>query len=129
MLPPLLLAALTTLSLDSGQFHLTVPAGVRVRRHKVNFETDEYDLYRENDKTPLLVIVDGGGSYDLHGFAQVCLNGRQAWRTESVDSGTVIVGEPGSNAVAAHWSKLSGERLNEAKAIVASLQIDYGPRC
>ena len=130
MLPSLLLAASTTLlSLDSGQLHLAVPASVRVRQNKVNWETVEYDLYEANDKVPLLRIVDGGGAYDLHGFAQICLNGRQAWRTESVGSGTVVMGQPGVNAVAAYWSKLSGERLSEAKDIVSSLRIDYGPKC
>ena len=120
MLPLLVLAvSATLLSLDSGQLHLTVPASVRVQRHKVNFETDEYELYEENDKTPLLLIVDGGGAYDLRGFTKICLNGRRAWRTESVDSGTLVVGQPGVNAVSAYWSKLSGERLSEAKGILS----------
>ena len=130
MLPALLLASSTTLlSLDSGQLHLAIPASVRARQHKVNWETVAYDLYDANNKVPLLEIIDGGGAYDLHGFAQICLNGRRAWRKETVDSGTVVVGEPGSNAVAVYWSKLSGERLNAAKSIVSSLRIDYGPKC
>jgi hypothetical protein len=130
VLPSLLLAASTTLlSLDSGGLHLAVSTTVRVRKHKVNWETDEYVLYEANDKEPLLDIVVGGGAYDLHGFTRICLNGRQAWRSESVDSGTVVVGEPGVNAVAAYWSKQSGERLKEAKRIVSSLRIDWGPKC
>lgn len=130
MLTLLVLAASTTLlSLDGGQLHLAVPASVRVRQTKVNWETVEYDLYEKDNKLPMLRILDGGGAYDLHGFAQICLNGRRAWRTESANSGTLVVGEPGVNAVAAHWSKLSGERLSEAKGIVSSLRIDYGPKC
>jgi len=125
----LLAATSTTLSLDDGHLHLTVPATVRVQQQKVNFETREYDLYDGDSKTPLLQIVDGGGSYDLTAFSKTCLNGRPAWLDDGGDSGILVVGEPGSWAVAAYWQKLSGDQLIMAKEIIRSLEIDFGPKC
>ena len=131
MLPSLVLVAASTtlLSLDSGRLHLEVPSTVHLRQSNVNFETSAYFLYEGDDKEPLLVIIDGGGAYDLHSFARLCLNGRRAWKSEGADSGTVVVGEPGFSAVAASWAKLSGGRLTEAKAIASSLRINWGPKC
>ncbi len=129
MLPALLLAASTTLSLNYGQLHLTVPTSVRVQQSKVNWETVEYDLYELNDKESFLQIVAGGGAYDLHKYTHICLNGREAWKIESADSGMVVVGEPGFNAVAVYWAKLSGARLTEAQNILSSLRTDWGAKC
>lgn len=129
MLPLLLAASTTLLSLELGHLHVAVPYGVRVRRYLHNWETNRYEFYEANEKEPFLWMYVGGGSYDFHGYAQICLNGRKAWRSESDDSGTVVVGEPGVNSVSANWSKLSGERRTEAKSIVSSLRIDWGPKC
>lgn len=130
MLSALLLAASTTmLSLDGGRLHLEVPSRVHVRQANVNWETEAYDLYEGDDKQPFVVIIDGGGAYHRHTFAKFCLNGRQAWKTESADSGTVVVGNPGFTAVSASWARLSGDRLTEAKAIVSSIRIDWGEKC
>lgn len=130
MMPALLMAAsMTVLSFGEGRLTLTAPANVRVQKRKLNFETEEYDLYDPDAASPLLQIVDGGGAYDLHTFTTFCLNGRQAWRDQKSDSGTVVVGEPGVSAVAAYWDHLSGSRLDEAEAIVSSIRIDFGARC
>ena len=105
MLPALLLAVSTTiLSLDYGHVHVAVPAGVRVRRHEGNWETDIFEFFAANEKKSFLWMSVGGGSYDFHAFERTCLNGRKAWSSESVDSGTVVVGEPGVNSVSANWS-------------------------
>lgn len=129
MLSLLLAASTTLLSLDDGHVNLAVPFRARVVRHRGNWETDTYEVYAANEKEPFLWLSVGGGSYDFHGYARICLNGRKAWRSESVDSGIVVVGYPGSNSVSANWSKLSGQHLSEAKDIAPSLQIDWGPKC
>jgi hypothetical protein len=129
LLAALLAATSTTLSLDDGHLRLKVPASIRVQQQKVNFETVEYDLYDGGSKTPLLQIVNGGGSYDLAAFSKTCLNGRPAWLDDHGDSGIMVVGEPGSWAVAAYWQSLSGDQLVVAKKIIASLEIDFGPKC
>jgi hypothetical protein len=130
VLPTLLLAASSTLlSLDDGSLDLTVPTSVRVQQSKLNWETLEYDLYELNDKESFLQIVAGGGAYDLHKYTRICLNGREAWKLENADSGMVVVGEPGFNAVAVYWAKLSGTRLTEAQNILSSLRIDWGAKC
>jgi|HubBroStandDraft_4_1064222.scaffolds.fasta_scaffold04805_3 hypothetical protein len=129
-LPALLVAASTTLlSLDDGQLHIAVPTSVRVQQSKVNWETLEYDLYELSEKDSFLQIVAGGGAYNLHGYTRMCLNGRQAWKIENADSGMVVAGEPGFNAVDVYWAKLSGARLTEAQNIVSSLKIDWGAKC
>lgn len=129
LLEAVLAVSTTSLSFDEGHFSMSVPSTVQVKQQKVNFETAEYDLYEPGDTTSFLQIVDGGGAYDLLAFKDACLNGRQAWRDEDSDSGTVVVGEPGVNAVAAYWVHLSGQRLDEAKAIVSSIRIDWGHTC
>jgi len=130
MLPTLLLAtSMTLLTLDDGALHLAAPTSVRVQQSKVNWETLEYDLYEPSEKESFLQIVAGGGAYDLHRYTRICLNGREAWKIESADSGMVVVGEPGFNAVAVYWAKLSGTRLNEAQNILSSLKMDWGAKC
>lgn len=126
---PALLLAVSTLTLDHGDVHLEVPSSVRLHRSRVNWETDEYDFYEANYKESFLQVVVGGGAYDLHSFLSVCQNGRQAWKLQHNNAGMLVMGEPGSNALAVYWAKLSGERLAEAKAIVSSLRIDWGPKC
>ena len=120
---------MSPLRLGDGHLVLMVPPGIRVQREKANFETVEYDVYEATGALPLLQVVDGGAAYDLRLFTKSCLNARPAWTAASGGARTVVVGEPGSWAVAVYWSDLSGERLNEAKAIVSSIQIDFGNKC
>jgi hypothetical protein len=130
MFPSLLLAtASALLTLDNGNLHLKAPTTVRVHRSPVNWEADAYNFYEASDKESFLQIIIGGGAYDLHSFTTICQNGRRAWKLEDDDSGSVVMGQPGVNAVAARWSKLSGERLAEAQNIVASMRIDWGKKC
>jgi hypothetical protein len=102
---------------------------VQMKKQQVNFETDAYDFYKSGSASSLLTIVVGGGAYDLRSFTRFCLNGRQAWKTKGSDSGTVVAGEPGVNAVAVHWSNLSGQRLHDAQSIVSSIRINWGSKC
>ena len=121
--------SMTPLSLDEGHLKLSVPSNVQVREQRLNFETAEWDLYEPGNALPILQIVDGGGSYDLSSLDKGCLNGRPSWRHDDGGSGTVVVGEPGSWAVAAYWENLSGQRLTDAKTIVSSIEIDFGGKC
>jgi hypothetical protein len=125
----LLAASLVTLTLDDGQVTMSVPTSISVKKNSVNFETTEYDLYDGNDATPLLTVIDGGGSYDLTAFNKTCLNGSPAWIQDGGASGTAVIGEPGSWAVAAYWTNLHGSRLNDAHEIVSSIRINFGGKC
>jgi hypothetical protein len=125
----LLAAAFITLSLNDGDLILIVPASVHVKQQTVNWETSAYDLYDGSDSSPLLEIVNGGGAYDLSAFAKTCLNGKTAWTADSGESGTVVVGDPGGHAVAAHWRNLTGDRLREAHAIISSMRLGFGAEC
>jgi hypothetical protein len=121
-----LAASFATLTLDDGQVTLSVPTSMHVKKQPVNFETTEYDLYDGNDPTPLLTVIDGGGSYDLTAFTKTCLNASPAWIQDGGASGTTVIGEPGSWAVAAYWTNLNGSRLSDAHEIISSIRIKFG---
>jgi hypothetical protein len=125
----LLAASLTTLTLDDAHVTMSVSTSISVKKHSVNFETTEYDLYDGNDAAPLLTIVDGGGSYDLATFRKTCLNGSPAWIQDGGASGTTVIGEPGSWAVAAYWTNLNGSQLKDAHEIISSIRINFGGKC
>jgi hypothetical protein len=125
----LLAASLVALTLDDGQVTMSVPTSIHVKKHSVNFETTEFDLYDGNDATPLLAFIDGGGSYDLTAFSKTCLNGSPAWVQDGGASGTTVIGQPGSWAVAAYWTNLNGSRLTDAHEIISSIRINFGGKC
>lgn len=125
----LLAVALTTLALGDGHLTMSIPPGVHLKKNAVNFETEEYDLYEGSDTAPLLTVIDGGGAYDLSAFKKTCLNSRPAWIHDHGASGTIIMGEPGSFAVAAYWTNLKGSRLSKARAIASSIRINFGAQC
>ncbi len=114
--------------LKAGLLTLSTPANIGERQGRVKTLSSEYDFYDAQGTAPLLKLVEGSGAYDLKNFTKACLNGRVAWRSGSSDSGSVIMGVPGSWVVA-YWSNLSGDRLSEAGTITSSMNVNFGPTC
>ncbi len=125
----LLAASFATLSLAGGLFTMNVPASVHLKKQDVNFETSAYNLYSGSDPRPLLTVIAGGGSYDLGHFHKTCLNGSPAWMHDVGTSGTVVVGQPGSWAVAAYWKDLKGSQISTARAIISSIRLNPEEKC
>jgi hypothetical protein len=114
--------------LKAGLFTLFISSGIYERQTDVKPEFSEFAFYDTTNPSPLFKLAEGGGSYDLKNFAKTCMNGRYAWRADDGPSGTVIMGEPGS-LVAVSWSDLSGDRLSRARAIISSMNVNFGTEC
>jgi hypothetical protein len=114
--------------LKGGLFTLLIPPNVSQRQRDVKPLYSEFDFYEATSPSPLFTLAEGNGSYDLKSFTKTCLNGRLAWRADDGDSGTVVMGQPGS-WVAVSWSGLSGDRLSEARTIISSMSMNFGPGC
>ncbi len=114
--------------LKAGLFTLAIPSGIYQRQTGVRPQFSEFGFYDGTSASPLFVLGEGSGSYDLNTFRKTCLNGRLAWKIDDGDSGTVVVGEPGS-WVAVSWSGLSGDRLSAVRTIVSSMSLNFGPKC
>lgn len=114
--------------LKAGMFTLSIPPNIYQRQTDVKPHFSEFTYYETASTSPLFKLAEGGGAYDLKTFTKLCVNGRQAWRVDDGDSGTVVVGEPGS-WVAVSWSGLSEDRLSAVRTIVASMTVNFGPKC
>lgn len=119
---------LTYYPLKAGTFTLSSPPDMYQRQGDVTPLSTDYYYYEKTSSSPLLKVTEGKGLYDLEKFTKLCLNGRFAWRTGDDSSGTVFMGERES-WVTVSWSNLSGEQLSEARTIVSSMQINFGPTC
>jgi hypothetical protein len=119
---------LTWFPLKAGHLSLLIPTDVYERQGYVTPQFSEFKFYDAASDSPLLKLAEGDGSYDLKSFTKTCLNGRVAWSADGGDSGTLIVGVPGS-WVAFWWSRLSEDRLSKARTIVSSMNLDFGPAC
>jgi len=126
----LALAAATRLVyLDNGGLRLTVPVAMRISRRRAGFEVDFYDLHERRQGPAVLNLFVGGGAYDLKGYRHICLNGRQAWEHFSGNSGALVVGEPGRDAVDAFYAHLPSAKVRLAQRIIASLRFNAGHIC
>src|ERR1700735_3014750 len=102
MVQLVLLAALMPLSFDDGHLSFSIPANMQVRQRKINWETSSYEVISSASSTPLITIVDGGGSYTnadgsstLDKYTKICLNGMKAWEFDNGGSAITVVGNPG----------------------------------
>jgi hypothetical protein len=111
-----------------GHLTLLIPPDVNQRQRSVRHSFSEFGFYDGLSASPLFNLAEGDSSYDLKNFTKTCLNGRLAWSIDGSDSGDVVMGVPGS-WVSLWWSGLSGDRLAEARAIVSSMNLDFGPTC
>ncbi|HVS47041.1 MAG TPA: hypothetical protein VMS32_10325 [Verrucomicrobiae bacterium] len=116
-------------SLDSGMLRLKIPTRVTVTKKRINFETDYYTILRKADGKELLGITVGGGAYDLRGYRSICLNHRRGWRLKAAHALSVVVGDPGVNAVNFAYENLSTRDANIADGIIASAQVLDAPYC
>ena len=117
-----------TVGTQLGHLTLLIPPDIYDRQGHVKRLFSEYRFYDATSDSPLLQLAEGASSYDLKNFTKTCLNGKVAWTADGSDSGTVIMGEPGS-WVSISWSGLSGDRLSKARAITSSMNVDFGPTC
>jgi hypothetical protein len=114
--------------LKAGLFTLSISSVIYERQTDVKPEFSEFAFYDATNPLPLFKLAEGSGSYDLKNFTKRCMNGRSAWRADGGASGTVIMGEPES-WVAVSWSDLSGDRLSRVRAIISSMNVNFGPGC
>jgi hypothetical protein len=119
---------LTWFPMNPGHLTLSIPTDVFERQGYVRPRFSEFSFYDAASDAPLLNLAEGDGSYDFKSFTKTCLHGRVARSAGGGDSGTVIMGMPGSWVVL-WWSDLSGDRLNKARTIVSSMNLDFGPTC
>lgn len=115
--------------LDWGRLVIRIPHDLRVMKHRVNFETDEYVVARRSDGRELLRIIVGGGAYDLERYKPICLNHKKAWRLASPHRTQLVVGEPGVNAVSASYENLSSENADIAGKVMKSIDFHDGRSC
>lgn len=116
-------------ALDGGNLVIRLPRSVTITRHSLNFETDEYVVYRRPDGHELLRMIVGGGAYDLRRYQAICLNHRKAWRLASRHGMEIVAGEPGANAVSASYEDLSPEDALVVRKIMASIEFRDGRYC
>lgn len=87
------------ITLDWGHLTMTVPSNAKVTKEPVNWETDSYTVQQGTDGADLLKIIVGGGAMDLKRFTPFCLNHKRAWRSAQSHPITIVVGNPGVDAV------------------------------
>jgi len=120
-----LTAAVSGNVLHDQEFTIRLPAGTHAVKSRVNFETDSYSI-RDARNREIASIIAGGGAYDLHGYRRYCLNGSVAWLQDGGRSGTLVIGEPGVDAISLSYDTHDVRQLRMIKRMMASLRLLEG---
>lgn len=113
---------------ERGTLSLELPTGYFLSKKSVNFETDAYRVRTKAGYTVLVVVV-GGGAYDLRGYQTICLNGRKAWSRKTRARVFVVAGQPGQNAVSFTSFARTPREDHDVNAILHSAIVFNGQPC
>ena len=104
---------------------IRIPKEAKLERQRINWETDEFDITLRGQL--FMRIVVGGGAYDLGGFRKICLNGKRAWDSGPANGArTVLLGNPGMNAMELSYTELTRSTQRLANAVISSVHYGEG---